>query len=59
MPLLYFYAATENRTHVNASVQWTLAATSSKTGGFFYFLFSLRKKKMQIDSGCRNIDVNR
>ena len=57
--LSFLFGQHGTRTHLNASVRWTLAATSSKTGGFFYFLFSLRKKKMQIDSGCRHIDVNR
>ena len=26
------------RTHLNASVRWTLAATSANTGGYLYFL---------------------
>ena len=40
------------RTHFYASVRWTLAATSSKTGGYVYFLSPLRGKKMQIESCC-------
>ena len=40
------------RTHFYASVRWTLAATSSKTGGYIYFLSPLRGKKMQIESCC-------
>jgi len=38
------------RTHLQASVRWTLAGTSSKTGAYIYFLLSDRKKKMQIES---------
>jgi hypothetical protein len=49
-----FCSATENRTHFNTTCRWQVAATSSKTGGYLYFLSSLRKKKMQIDSGCRH-----
>jgi len=37
------------RTHLNATVRWTVAATSSKTGGYFYFLSPMREK-MQIES---------
>ena len=40
------------RTHFYASVRWTLAATSSKTGGYIYFLSPQRGKKMQIESCC-------
>ena len=32
------------RTHLNATVRWTVAAASSKTGGFLSFSLSLRGK---------------
>ena len=32
---------------LNATVQWTVATTSSKTGGFIYFFSSLRGEEMQ------------
>ena len=48
---LFFILSREgNRTHPNADVRWTSAATSANTGGFLYFLLSMREKKMQIDS---------
>ena len=50
--LLLFGKKDRARTHLNASVRWTLAATSSKTGGYIYFLSPLRGKKMQIESCC-------
>ena len=38
------------RTHLHASVQWTLADTSANTGVYIYFLPALSGKKMQIES---------
>jgi len=35
-----------SRTHLNATVQWTVAATSANTGGYIDFA----NGKMQIDS---------
>ena len=52
--VLSFWYRQRNRTHPNASVRGTLAETSSQTGFFLYFSFSLRERKMQIDSGCRH-----
>ena len=44
------FCAGRTRTHFYASVRWTLAATSSKTGGYLYFSFPLRERKMHIES---------
>jgi len=43
----------EIRTHLNAGVHRTPAATSSQTGGYNNFLSPMRKK-MQIESTIRN-----
>ena len=47
---LFIWTRGGSRTHLNAGVRWTPAATSSKTGCFLYFLSSPRGKKMHIDS---------
>ena len=47
-----FFARQQTRTHLNASVRWTLAATSSKTGCYNNFSFPLRERKMQIGACC-------
>jgi len=36
----YFLWLCRTRTHLNAAVLWTAAATSSKTGGFLNFIES-------------------
>ena len=46
---LLFFARYRTRTHLNADVRWTSAATSSKTGGFFTFC---PKGKKAIESCC-------
>jgi len=35
--VLFFLPGIRIRTHLNATVRWTVAATSSKTGGYIYF----------------------
>ena len=40
----FFFGGNRTRTHLNADVRWTSAATSSKTGGYYDFLSPLRKK---------------
>jgi len=41
--------------NTDATVQWTVAATSSKTGGYFYFHFA--KMKMQTNP-CKSFYSN-
>ena len=45
---LFYLVRYGTRTHLNADVRWTSAATSSKTGGYISFLQS----KKVIESGC-------
>ena len=35
---------------MNATVRWTVAVTSANTGHYIYFIPSLRRDKMQIES---------
>ena len=49
---LHFLLPHRDRTHLNASVRWTLAATSSQTGGYNYFSPPLGGEK------CRSIPVS-
>ena len=42
--VFFFAVANGSRTHLNADVRWTSAATSLKTGGYYDFLSPLRKK---------------
>ena len=47
------------RTHLNADVRWTSAATSSKTGGFFDFYPLLRVKMLSNpSSSAKNADTH-
>ena len=50
--LSFLFGRHRTRTHVYASVRLTLAATSSKTGGYIYFSFPSGKRKKQIESCC-------
>ena len=51
IPLLYFaLRAGGTRTHLHASVRWTLAETSANTGFYIYFIPALRGKKTHIES---------
>ena len=51
-PPLSFFLQERDRTHLNAMLRWSIAATSSKTGGFYYFL--PQWQKMKIDPGHRH-----
>ena len=48
--LLFCLYEDGTRTHLHASVRWTLAETSANTGFYIYFSFSLRERKMYIES---------
>ena len=49
---LFILVGRRTRTHLNASVRWTLAEPSAHTGFYLYFSFPLRERKMHIESCC-------